>query len=157
ERGEFDAYGEPVTAGTPGAILPFGDRPPKNRLGLAQWLFDEANPLTARVFVNRMWQEFFGKGIVAPPGDFGMQGKLPSHPELLDWLAVNFMENGWDIKRLVRMIVTSATYRQSAATSSENLEKDSDNIYLTRFPRYHIPAEFIRDVVLSSSGLLDRT
>jgi len=156
QRGVFDAYGEPVAHGTPQSILPFDRNYPGNRLGLARWLFDRRNPLTARVFVNRIWQELFGKGLVKTAGDFGMQGELPSHPELLDWLAVDFMEHDWDIKRLVRLIVTSAAYRQSAAVTGSKQKKDPDNVLLSRFPRYHIQAEFVRDMVLSSSGLLHR-
>lgn len=157
KRGNYDAPGEEVTAGTPASILPFDDVYPKNRLGLTQWLFDKRNPLTARVFVNLMWQEFFGKGLVKTSGDFGMQGELPSHPALLDWLAVDFMAHGWDIKRLVKQLVTSATYRQSAVITEEKLKADPDNIYLARSSRYHIHAEFIRDLVLASSGLLTKT
>lgn len=156
-RGAYDAPGAEVEAGTPNSILPFSNEYPKNRLGLAKWLFDKKNPLTARVFVNQVWQQFFGKGIVNTPGDFGMQGELPSHPELLDWLAVDFMSHGWDIKRLVKQIVMSATYRQSAVVGPEKLQADPDNILLARSPRYRIDAEFIRDAVLSSSGLLDNT
>ncbi|GAB4041318.1 PSD1 and planctomycete cytochrome C domain-containing protein [Spirosoma jeollabukense] len=157
KRGVYDAPGDEVEPGTPNAILPFKDSYPKNRLGLAKWMFDRQNPLTARVYVNQVWQEFFGKGIVKTPGDFGMQGELPSHPELLDWLAVDFMEHNWDIKRLVKQLVTSATYRQSAVISPEKLRTDPDNKYLARGPRYRIEAEFVRDLVLSSSGLLNRT
>jgi hypothetical protein len=157
ERGVFDAHGEEVQRGTPKSILPFNEAYPKDRLGLARWLFDKQNPLTSRVFVNQIWQEFFGKGIVETPGDFGMQGKLPSHPELLDWLAVDFMNDGWDIKRLVKQIVTSATYRQSAVVTTEKLDFDPDNVLLARAPRYHLQAEFIRDLILSSSGLLVKT
>jgi hypothetical protein len=153
-RGVYDAPGEEVQPNTPSFILPFDKKYPKNRLGLAKWLFDRKNPLTARVFVNQMWQEFFGKGIVKTSGDFGMQGELPSHPELLDWLAVDFMEHGWNLKRLVKQFVMSATYRQSAVVTPEKLATDPDNIYLARAPRYHINAEFVRDLVLSSSGLL---
>ena len=105
---------------------------PRNRIGLAQWTVDKKNPLTARVFVNQLWQEIFGRGIVKTSGDFGMQGELPSHPELLDWLAVDFMENGWDIKRLIKQIVMSATYRQSAKVTDEKLKKDPENIYLSQ-------------------------
>lgn len=155
-RGGYDAPGPEVEPGTPASILPYGDSRPKNRLGLAQWMFDRKNPLTARVFVNQMWQEFFGRGLVKTSGDFGMQGELPSHPELLDWLAVDFMDHGWDIKRLVSQMVTSSTYRQSAAASEEKFRYDPENILLARGPRYRIPAEFIRDVVLASSGLLVR-
>jgi hypothetical protein len=156
-RGEYDAHGEEVEAGTPKSILPFNSKYPKNRLGLSQWLFDKQNPLTARVYVNILWQEFFGKGIVKTSGDFGMQGELPSHPALLDWLAVDFMEHGWDVKRLVKQMVTSATYRQSAVISKEKLAKDPDNLLLARGSRYRIHAEFIKDLVLSSSGLLNET
>ncbi len=157
KRGAYDAPGEEVQPGTPNAILPFSDSYPKNRLGLAKWLFDKKNPLTARVYVNLLWQDFFGKGIVRTSGDFGMQGELPSHPALLDWLAVDFMEHGWDIKRLVKQIVTSATYRQSAVITPEKLASDPENSLLARGPRYRIQAEFIKDIVLSSSGLLNLT
>lgn len=156
-RGAYDAHGEEVQAGTPKAILPFSNKYPKNRLGLTQWLFDKRNPLTSRVFVNQMWQEFFGKGIVKTSGDFGMQGELPSHPELLDWLAVDFMNSGWNIKRLVKQLVTSSTYRQSAVVTPEKLNTDPENIFFARAPRYRVQAEFIRDIVLSSSGLLNKT
>ncbi len=154
-RGEYDAPGEKVEPATPVSILPFDNSYPKNRLGLAKWLFDPKHPLTARVYVNLLWQEFFGRGLVKTSGDFGMQGDLPSHPALLDWLAVDFREHNWDIKRLVRLMVTTATYRQSAIVSREKLAKDPENIYLSRGPRYRIHAEFIRDLVLSSSGLLN--
>lgn len=157
ERGAYDKLGALVFPQTPESILPFNSKYPKNRLGLSQWLFDKKNPLTARVLVNQIWQEFFGKGLVKTPGDFGTQGSLPSHPELLDWLAVDFMENGWNIKRLVRQIVTSATYQQSAAVSNENYSRDPENILLSRAPRFRIKAEFIRDVILASSGLLNTT
>ncbi|QMU28573.1 PSD1 and planctomycete cytochrome C domain-containing protein [Adhaeribacter radiodurans] len=156
-RGAYDAPGEEVQPGTPKAILPFNKNYPKNRLGLAKWLFDERNPLTARVYVNRVWQEFFGKGIVKTSGDFGMQGELPSHPALLDWLAVDFREHGWDTKRLVKQLVTSAAYRQSAVITPAKLKTDPNNILLARAPRYRIPAEFVRDLVLASSGLLNKT
>ncbi|WP_234364129.1 PSD1 and planctomycete cytochrome C domain-containing protein [Lunatibacter salilacus] len=154
ELGIFDAYGEEVFPATPEAILSFPPSAPANRLGLVDWLFDPKNPLTARVFVNLVWKDVFGRGIVNTPGDFGMQGELPSHPELLDWLAVDFMENGWDIKRLMRQLVTSATYRQSVISEDANRDTDPDNIYYTRFSRGHLKAEFIRDMLLASSGLL---
>ena len=157
KRGAYDAPGDEVEPGTPNAILPFSKNYPKNRLGLTKWLFDKQNPLTARVYVNLLWQEFFGKGIVKTPGDFGMQGDLPSHPELLDWLAVDFMSHNWDVKRLVKQMVTSATYRQSAVVTPEKLATDPDNTLLARGPRYRIHAEFVRDLVLSSSGLLTKT
>jgi len=153
-RGAYDVPGEEVQPGTPKAILPFNSQYPKNRLGLAKWLFDKKNPLTARVFVNQIWQEFFGRGLVRTSGDFGMQGELPSHPALLDWLAVDFMYHGWDIRRLVKQIVTSATYRQSAMVTDKKYRSDPENILLARSPRARVDAEFIRDVVLASSGLL---
>jgi hypothetical protein len=157
KRGNYDAHGDEVEPGTPKSILPFTNNYPKNRLGLAGWLFNKNNPLTARVFVNQAWQEFFGRGIVKSSGDFGMQGDLPSHPELLDWLAVDFREHGWDMKRLVKQIIMSATYRQSATLTPEKTKTDPENTYLSRGPRYRLPAEFVRDLVLSSSGLLTRT
>ncbi len=156
-RGEYDAHGEEVFAETPRKILGFNTNYPKNRLGLSQWLFDRNNPLTARVYVNILWQEFFGTGIVKTTGDFGMQGELPSNPRLLDWLAVDFRENGWDIKRLIKQMVMSSTYRQSSVVTPEKYERDPDNLLLARGPRYRVNAEFIRDIVLSSSGLLNKT
>jgi hypothetical protein len=155
DRGAYDAPTLEVQPETPASIMPFPQKFPKNRLGLAQWTVHPNNPLTARVFVNRMWMEFFGRGLVKTTGDFGMQGELPSHPELLDWLAVDFMENGWDIKRLVKQLVTSATYRQSAVVPADKLQKDPENIYLARAPRLRIKAEHVRDIVLASSGLLN--
>ena len=154
-RGVYDAHGEQVSIGLPPDILPFdsikyGD----NRLGLANWLFDKKNPLTARVFVNRMWQEFFGRGLVKTSGDFGMQGEMPSHPELLDWLAVDFREHGWNTKRLIKQLVMSATYRQSAIISKEKLAADPDNIFFARSSRKRLTAEGVRDLALASSGLL---
>ena len=157
DRGLYDAKTEIVKHGTPSAILPFDSNKFTNsRLGLADWLFEDDHPLTARVYVNRMWQEFFGKGIVNTVGDFGVQGALPTHPELLDWLAVDFRENGWDMKRLVRQIVTSSTYMQSSKISDDHREIDAENIYLARMPRRRLPAEFVRDMVLKSSGLLNQ-
>ncbi|WP_209330138.1 PSD1 and planctomycete cytochrome C domain-containing protein [Lunatimonas salinarum] len=156
DRGLYDQPTVPVKPNTPESILSFDSGFEPNRLGLAKWMFDPKNPLTSRVFVNQIWQEFFGKGIVSTPGDFGMQGALPSHPELLDWLAVDFMEHGWDVKRLVRQLVTSATYRQSAVISPEKLEQDPENIYLARAPRFRVKAEFVRDIVLASSGLINK-
>jgi len=153
KRGAYDHHGDSVEPGTPKSILSFDNRP-KNRLGLSQWLFDKQNPLTARVYVNQLWQEFFGRGIVKTSGDFGMQGELPSHPELLDWLSVDFMNHGWDIKYMVKKLVMSATYRQSTALSPEKLKSDPENIFLSRGPRFRLQAEFIRDMVLASSGLL---
>jgi len=156
-RGVYDAPGRVVTASALPSVMKFDTtRLPQNRLGLAKWTTSKSNPLTARVFVNQMWQEFFGRGIVKSTGDFGMQGELPTNPALLDWLAVDFMNHGWNIKRLVKQIVTSATYRQSAKITDEKLKADPDNIYLSHGPRYRIPAELVRDMVLSTSGLLNQ-
>jgi hypothetical protein len=153
-RGDYTSPGAEVTAGTP-AILPgmAADLPP-NRLGLARWLVAPDNPLPARVTANRIWQAFFGTGLVATPEDFGSQGGLPSHPELLDWLAVEFRESGWDMKRLVRLIVTSATYRQASALSPGLADRDPANRLLARGPRFRLQAEFVRDQALAVSGLL---
>jgi hypothetical protein len=154
-RGAYDVPGEQVDFQAPEAVYPFDTmRFSKSRLGLAQWLTDKDHPLTSRVFVNRIWQEFFGKGIVKTSGDFGMQGELPTHPELLDWLAVDFRDNGWDIKRLVKQIVMSSTYQQSAAISPRKLAVDPENKYLSRAPRLRLNSELVKDHVLASSGLL---
>ena len=135
----------------------FPPNAPRNRLGLAQWMVDRNNPLTARVAVNRIWKMHFGRGIVATLDDFGSQGKLPTHPELLDWLAGWFMDNGWDVKALHRLIVNSATYRQSSQASRELVARDPDNLLLARGPKQRLPAEQIRDGALAASGLLNRT
>lgn len=158
-RGVYDQpTGNPLAPSAVPAVMKFDNQKfEPNRMGLAKWTIDKNNPLTARVFVNHLWQEFFGKGIVKTAGDFGMQGELPSHPELLDWLAVDFVEKGWDIKKLVKKIVLSATYRQSVKTNAEKLKLDPDNIYYSRGPRNRLSAELIRDLVLSSSGLLVKT
>ncbi|MBC6998498.1 DUF1553 domain-containing protein [Cytophaga sp. FL35] len=156
-RGEYDQPMYEVEAGTPEVLPDFPEDFPKNRLGLAQWLFSEDNPLTARVAVNRYWQMLFGKGLVTTPHDFGVQGSLPTHPKLLDWLAVDFVENGWDVKKLLKKIVMSHTYRQSSITSQEMREKDPTNIYLARTNSYRLPAELIRDNALAASGLLSKT
>ncbi|RPG67597.1 MAG: DUF1553 domain-containing protein [Flavobacteriaceae bacterium TMED42] len=153
-RGAYDAPTEhKVDGGMPGNILNFDADFPKNRLGLAQWLFDPNNPLTARVTVNNLWQQFFGLGIVATPSDFGNQGALPTHPELLDWLAVTFMEEGWDTKKMTKRIVMSSTYQQSSKPTPLQLSIDPKNQYLSVFPRQKLTAEMIRDNVLASSGL----
>ena len=153
-RGAYDAPTEhKVDGGMPGNILNFDADFPKNRLGLAQWLFDPKNPLTARVAVNNLWQQFFGLGIVATPSDFGNQGALPTHPELLDWLAVTFMEEGWDTKKMTKRIVMSSTYQQSSKPTPLQLSIDPKNQYLSVFPRQKLTAEMIRDNVLVSSGL----
>ena len=153
-RGDYTARGEVVQAGTPQVLLPFGDRP-RNRLGLAQWLTDPHHPLTARVTVNRYWQLFFGTGIVSTPEDFGLQGASPTHPELLDWLARDLIDHDWDIRRLFRKIVLSATYRQSSMVSSSDRNRDPQNQWLARFPRKRLSAEMIRDNALFVSGLLE--
>jgi hypothetical protein len=153
-RGAYDQPREEVGAGTPAALPPFPADAPRNRLGLAQWVVSADNPLAARVAVNRFWQEIFGAGIVRTPGDFGITGELPTHPELLDELAVDFRESGWDVKRLFRLMLTSATYRQSAAATPEKLEADPLNKLLARGPRFRMDAEVVRDVSLAASGLL---
>ncbi len=153
-RGVYDAPGEEVEPGVPETVLPFKKEYPKNRLGLSRWLFDKDHPLTARVYVNRIWQMHFGRGIVNTSDDFGNQGSLPSHPELLDWLAVTFMESGWDIKKLHKLIVMSSTFQQNSTASPELLEIDKENVLLARGPSSRLPAEMIRDNALAISGLL---
>jgi hypothetical protein len=154
DRGLYDAPTEEVMPGTPERIFQFDENLPKNRLGLAKWLFDKNNPLTARVFVNRIWQMHFGKGLVKTADDFGSQGSLPSHPKLLDWLSLYIQENGWDIKNLHKLILTSKTYKQQSQINPESLQKDPENIWLSRGARFRFPAEMIRDNALATSGLL---
>lgn len=157
-RGVFDQHGAIVQPAALKSVLSFDTlNQPRNRLSLAKWTVSKNNPLTARVFVNRLWQEIFGRGLVKTTGDFGMQGELPSHPELLDWLAVDFVEHDWNIKRLVKQIVLSATYRQSSKVSPKSLQTDPENMYLSRSPRIRVKAEYVRDIVLASSGLLVKT
>lgn len=156
DRGLYNAPGEIVKPGTPSQLFEYNSSLPPNRLGLAKWLFDPRHPLTARVFVNRIWQQHFGTGLVRTPGDFGNQGALPSHPELLDWLAVEFIESGWDIKKLHKVIVTSATYQQSSIVTPDKQERDPENILLARGARFRLSAEMIRDNALATSGLLVR-
>jgi hypothetical protein len=154
-RGQFDQPGAEVFPETPASILPLPADLPRNRLGLARWYVDKRNPLTARVAVNRLWQVFFGQGIVRTTEDFGIQGELPSHPELLDWLAVDFMANGWDVKQLCRSLVLSSAYRQSSRPADpQTLQEDPDNRLLARGPRHRLTAEMIRDNALAVSGLL---
>ncbi len=153
-RGEYDRPGEQVAAAPPSALHPLPDGVSNNRLGLAQWVVDPANPLTTRVTVNRFWQEVFGQGIVTTPEDFGVMGMLPTHPELLDWLAVDFRQHGWDVKRFFKQLLLSATYRQSSAATLEKLEQDRNNSWLSRGPRFRMDAEMVRDYALCSSGLL---
>lgn len=154
ERGDYRKPGERVEAGTPGILHEGIDGPP-NRLTLARWLVDRKNPLVARVTVNRWWAEVFGRGIVPTVEDFGIKGEPPSHPELLDWLAVEFMESGWSMKQLLRTIVLSATYQQSSRVTPELLERDDQNALLARGPRFRMDAEMIRDNALAAAGLLD--
>ena len=156
KRGAYDAPGEVVPRDTPDWLLPFPKDQPRNRLGLARWMVDRKNPLTARVVVNRIWRIHFGRGLVATQDDFGVQGKLPTHPELLDWLAGWFMDNGWDVKALHRLIVSSETFQQSAQTKRAIVERDPENRLLTRAPKIRLPAEHIRDSALAASGLLNR-
>lgn len=156
KRGLYNSPGEQVEPGTPDAILPLPPQYPRNRLGLARWLIDRRNPLTARVVVNRIWRLHFGRGLVATQEDFGSQGQLPSHPDLLDWLAGWFMDNGWDLKALHRLIVTSATYRQTSQADPALTVSDPDNRLLARGPKHRLTAEQIRDSALSVSGLLVR-
>lgn len=155
DRGVYDAHGKPVNADVPETMLPWPEDLPKNRLGLGRWLTHREHPLTSRVAVNQMWYLMFGRGLVESVEDFGNQGALPSHPALLDWLAVDFRESGWDVKRLVRMMVTSATYRQSSVIRPELADRDPDNHWLARGARYRRSAEMIRDNALAVSGLLD--
>jgi hypothetical protein len=152
-RGSYLAVGDKVYAAVPAVFSP----PPKSkpsRLALAQWLVDDDNPLTARVQVNRFWETIFGHGIVETSEDFGSQGERSTHPELLDWLATEFMRQGWDVKKMIRLMVTSATYRRSSRVTPDLLEKDPYNRLLARGPRFRVEAEMVRDIALASSGLL---
>ncbi len=153
-RGEYSQPGEKVGANTPAVLPPLPADAPRNRLGLARWLVDPANPLPARVTMNRLWQHLFGTGLVESAGDFGVTGARPSHPELLDWLARRFIESGWDHRAMTRLLVTSATYRQAAVVTPALLERDPDNRLLARGPRFRLDAEQIRDQALAASGLL---
>jgi hypothetical protein len=154
DRGVYNSYLQEVKPGGIPRVFPWSDKLPRDRLGLAEWLFDPKHPLTARVFVNRLWQGHFGNGIVQTVDDFGTQGTNPTHPELLDYLAVEFVRSGWDIKHMHKLMVMSATYRQNSNVSREDLEKDPRNFLLERGPRFRMPAETIRDNALMASGLL---
>lgn len=156
ERGLYDNYGVEVFPDVPEGIFPWQEDFPKNRLGLALWLTDPNHPLTSRVAVNRYWQNYFGQGLVKTTEDFGNQGNLPSHPKLLDWLAVKFIESGWDVKALQKLIVMSASYQQSSITPKSLLEKDPDNVLLARGPTVRLSSEMMRDNALAASGLLNR-
>jgi len=153
-RGQYDQRRDRVTPATPAFLPPMPADAPRNRLGFAQWLLRPDNPLPARVTVNRFWQELFGTGIVKTAGDFGVAGEPPSNPKLLDWLAVDFREHNWDVKRIFKLMVMSATYRQSAVESPKKLEKDPENRLLARGPRFRMDAEMVRDYALAASGLL---
>jgi hypothetical protein len=160
ERGNFMNKGEKLFAATPAVLHALPESAPVNRLGLARWLVSADNPLVARVTVNRFWEQIFGRGLVETSEDFGTQAAAPSHPELLDWLALEFMKPaqqgglGWSMKRLVRLLVTSAAYRQVATTSPGLQEKDPYNRWLARGPRFRLEAEMLRDTALAISGLL---
>jgi hypothetical protein len=154
-RGQYDNPGEKVPPGVPAFLPPLPPGAPANRLALAKWLVDPKNPLTARVAVNRYWQDCFGVGIVKTAEDFGSQGEQPSHPQLLDWMATEFVSSGWNIKAMMRLIVTSSTYRQSSRETKEMAERDPENRLLARGPRFRLPAEMVRDNALDVAGLLD--
>lgn len=153
-RGEYEQRREQVSANTPAMLPAMPEQWPKNRLGLAQWLVAPEHPLTARVTVNQFWQSVFGQGLVASSGDFGLTGALPSHPELLDHLAIQFREEGWNVKAFFKQLYLSSTYRQSAQVSDEKLAADPDNIWLSRGPRFRMDAEMVRDYALAASGIM---
>ncbi len=155
-RGAYDARAEQVDADTPDSLPPFPENVPRNRLGLAKWLTTPDHPLTSRVAVNRLWQSVFGQGLVRTPEDFGRQGQRPTHPELLDWLARDFVTHDWDVKRLLKQIVLSGTYRQSSIASPVAQQRDPRNLLLSRSPSHRLPAEMLRDQALAASGLLVR-
>jgi hypothetical protein len=155
QRGDWLKPGKEVAFGVPSFLNPLPANADASRLTLARWLTDRRSPTTARVAVNRVWQAYFGTGLVETPEDFGLQSPQPSHPELLDWLACDFMDNGWSLKRLHRLIVTSETYRQSSRVMPQGLERDPYNRLLARAPRVRVEAEIVRDIALSVSGLLN--
>jgi hypothetical protein len=156
-RGQYDKPGDKVTRGTPAVFPPLPKKDNYNRLDLAQWLVSPQHPLTARVTVNRFWQQFFGTGLVKTANDFGSQGSPPTHPELLDWLAIDFRDHGWDMKRFVKQLVMSKTYRQSSRATPELLAADPENKWLAHGPRHRLDAEVLRDQALYVSGLLNPT
>jgi hypothetical protein len=155
-RGNYLSLGEEVAEGVPAVFHPLPAGSPPNRLTLARWLVDDANPLTARVTANRYWESVFGTGLVRTSEEFGAQGELPSHPELLDWLATELVREKWDVKKFLRLLVTSAAYRQSSKVTPELTERDPDNRLLSRGPRFRLSAEMVRDQALAASGLLSR-
>ena len=154
-RGEYDNLGKEVHRRTPSALPPLPDDAPRDRLGLARWLFQPDHPLTARVAVNRLWQQIFGRGLVKSSADFGNQGDLPSHPELLDYLALSYQESGWDTKAMLRLLVTSSAYRQSGKLRPGDETTDPENKWLARGPAGKLTAEMLRDQALAASGLLN--
>jgi hypothetical protein len=154
-RGDFLKPGKQVEPGTPAFLNPWPENAPRNRLGLARWLTSRDAPTTARSLVNRVWAQYFGRGLVETLEDLGQQSEPPTHPQLLDWLAVEFMEAGWSLKKLHRLIVTSAVYRQSSRVTPEGLERDPGNKLLSRGPRFRVDAETVRDIALAASGLLN--
>ena len=156
KRGAYDAPGDPVTRDTPASFPPFPADQPRNRLGLARWLTARTNPLAARVVVNRIWRMHFGRGLVATQEDFGSQGRLPTHPALLDWLAARFIDSGWDVKALHRLIVSSRAYQRASQAPADLIARDPDNLLLARGPKTRLLAEEIRDSALAASGLLTR-
>jgi hypothetical protein len=156
DKGSYQKRGKTVTAGVPAKLPPLPAGAPANRLALARWLVSPDNPLTARVTVNRFWQQFFGVGLVKTPEDFGVQGEKPAHPGLLDWLAADFVASGWDVKHLCKQIVMSGTYRQSSKTTPAAVEHDPQNRLLARGPRFRLPSWMLRDQALAASGLLVR-
>ena len=154
-RGVWDKHGDKVTPDVPKALTPWPADAPRDRLGLARWLTSHENPLAGRVTVNHLWQMLFGQGIVRTTEDFGLQGERPSHPELLDWLAVDLVKHGWDLKRTLKLIVMSRTYRQDSAVSAALLAKDPENRLLGRGARFRLPSWMIRDAALRSAGLFN--
>ena len=155
-RGEYAERRDEVQGGTPAALPPLPPEAPRNRLGLARWLTDRGHPLTARVVVNRVWQRLFGRGLVATAENFGSQGARPRYPEVLDWLALRLIDSGWNMKQLLKTIVTSQTYRQRSHADAKAMADDPDNERLARGPRHRLPAEMIRDNALAAAGLLKR-
>jgi hypothetical protein len=156
KRGDWQKPGDKVEPDVPSILHPLPEKAPRNRLGFAQWLVDRRSPTTARVVVNRIWQAYFGQGLFTTPEDIGTRCETPSHPELLDWLAVEFMESGWSFKHMHRLITSSATYRQSSKLTPELLAKDPYNRLLARGPRFRVEGEIVQDIALAASGLLNR-
>src|SRR6185295_3999211 len=155
-RGNFLVKGKEVSEGVPAPLHPFPEGEPKNRLGLARWIMHPDNPLTARIVANRHWEQLFGAGLMSTSEDWGIRGEIPSHPELLDWLATELVRGKWDLKKFVKLIVSSAAYRQSSLVTPELIARDPSNRLLARGPRFRLSAEAVRDQALAASGLLSR-